>query len=1242
MAALAQMLCEAVENEDSREVDNLLKHGADPNLVLPNGIAAIHLAAGKESECSLRCLTLILQFGGDPNVRSMEELTPVHVAASWGCYKTLVFLLRKGGDPNLQDQEGNTATDLALEEGNRRCVVALQEYTERESEGTWPEENRGYCKNDSSLTDDITQMSSISLLLESSYDNSPLSSTKVCPFVSIPRNEHVRKRLDNAVTGSRMNLTDWDAMENLNRKQSPGDAINMLPPNDNPVFVYGDSCDDSLDINSDDIPALNGEIEEKNNASITGHCCKLNFVGIKHLSNKGEDVVDMKCLYEAQMQQAMISNGKNTLENLTTSRLLHSNSVTGRLNGLDVTSPDHVFVYSRDPTERDDDFENTVVVADQDGKRDLEEDMSSSSKYNSCDSQCYNSPGDSHCSSEKTRLASGGKVLHLENVISDCKNSGDNVTASQTPSCRTLNEQMPCLQTVHSMSKQEKHICALQNGEFTDIVTQSIKGFNEWESRDNIDAPSQSQTQMINHESDGERAARTLYVSQSPTISVEVKSDANHENDICELTDHLRHLMLSTKNSKTNLPITDKQYVSRNSGLSSVHFLDNQETLSINIHIKNLREKDPVLNDQLKAPMVLTRLQSNSNCSNDTLDILVAEPSSTVASEKDNTGLNDEMKNMMMSTKTFQSPSIMDQTNCYSFVTPRSKSRLHSSNSRHRNSSLFDDTMDMPQRGRRVRSPLGVPWSPQPPKVGISKRSLFPTNATNEQTQFSDMSFIGKESEEHSIKSEPLFSGAVVSGKKTSQAETTVNLSNFLTDDLSSSDTDGRKPVPDFHEMPINIGVTHAECANTWLTEDGEEGSSGEVGREDTINGTSFPLAPPFSGSFLHSTCLEDISEKVIKTTRTPRYSFSRLSYIQRQSDMQQNSSQLSTIHGNGTRDVPLSPGGRPVNVSQVEPVEYLYMDNDQGHTLIERHVPCIENSSNDITESSDDTIVYEWRDFKNKQCKLNQTPASNNVALELYRLSNNEITRRLRELGQELGTVTSQTRRSCILLLDKLIKEQLTKGKSESTGYNPELSLALRTFQIPDCHTDEATLSQEFDQPDKTRKWREGVLKSSFNYLLLDPRVTRNLPSRYHTLPQKDCFRTFVSSVFYVGKGKRSRPYCHLYEALTHYKNSTKQPCSKVQHILDIWNSGRGVISLHCFQNTIPVEAYTREACMVDAIGLKMLTNQKKGVYYGHAQSWAPTRRRRLGVHMLHRAMQIFLAEGERQLRPPDIRTGQ
>lgn len=199
------------------------------------------------------------------------------------------------------------------------------------------------------------------------------------------------------------------------------------------------------------------------------------------------------------------------------------------------------------------------------------------------------------------------------------------------------------------------------------------------------------------------------------------------------------------------------------------------------------------------------------------------------------------------------------------------------------------------------------------------------------------------------------------------------------------------------------------------------------------------------------------------------------------------------------------------------------------------------------------------------------------------------------------------------------------------------------------------------------------------------------------------------------------------------------------MRRILEIWASGQGVISVHCFQSSVPAEAYTRESCVVEALGergrgggdgsrdqlyhlsvslcteqggaacpgahgefgvpghqhgvwaqaprpkppspagkrclgagangdptglrvltgsvglgmrvlspsrgaegaepvpagLRTITNQRKGNCYGAAASWLPERRRRLGVHMLHRAMRIFLAEGERQLRPADIQAG-
>ncbi|NXL40241.1 ANKL1 protein, partial [Glaucidium brasilianum] len=228
--------------------------------------------------------------------------------------------------------------------------------------------------------------------------------------------------------------------------------------------------------------------------------------------------------------------------------------------------------------------------------------------------------------------------------------------------------------------------------------------------------------------------------------------------------------------------------------------------------------------------------------------------------------------------------------------------------------------------------------------------------------------------------------------------------------------------------------------------------------------------------------------------------------------------------------------------------------------------------------------------------------------------LSDKALRRWLQALGDNPGPVTELTRRF------------------------PELAATLQTGHVPDCAQDELALARQFDRPDRSRRWREGLVKSSFNYLLLDPRTTQNLPLRSHHLSPAECFRTFVKAIFYVGKGTRARPYCHLTEALSQHRAGTQKGCPKVRRILEIWASGQGVVSVHCFQSSVPAEAYTRESCLVEALGLQTLTNQRKGQCYGVAASWAAERRRRLGVHMLHRAMRIFLAEGERQLRPGDV----
>lgn len=215
--------------------------------------------------------------------------------------------------------------------------------------------------------------------------------------------------------------------------------------------------------------------------------------------------------------------------------------------------------------------------------------------------------------------------------------------------------------------------------------------------------------------------------------------------------------------------------------------------------------------------------------------------------------------------------------------------------------------------------------------------------------------------------------------------------------------------------------------------------------------------------------------------------------------------------------------------------------------------------------------------------------------------------------------------------------------------------------------------------------KWREGNLKTSFIYLLIDPRVSDNLPLQHEDIEKSEIWSRFLSSIFYVGKGKRSRPYSHLYDAIKLFSaennqvaerlenrknqiyekrviysnNNNKkavlninrkdlisdnqsqnrlQESQKLNRIIEIWRAHMGVVCLHIFNNIMPVEAYTREAAIIEAIGINNLTNLRRGEYYGITKNLQMRYRRQMGIGLLHRAMNIYLAEGESQLMPFDL----
>ena len=171
----------------------------------------------------------------------------------------------------------------------------------------------------------------------------------------------------------------------------------------------------------------------------------------------------------------------------------------------------------------------------------------------------------------------------------------------------------------------------------------------------------------------------------------------------------------------------------------------------------------------------------------------------------------------------------------------------------------------------------------------------------------------------------------------------------------------------------------------------------------------------------------------------------------------------------------------------------------------------------------------------------------------------------------------------------------------------------------------------------------RNALLRSSFNYLLLDPRITNNLPLN-NSMGEANQWSTFLRSIFYVGKGTRSRPFAHMYDAVRQHANKSskrsKDSCQKTQTILDIWRCNLGVICVQVFHHSLAVESLTREAAIIQALNVENLSNIKEGDFYGIANGWEEQKRTEFGYSLLFRAFKIFLSEGERQLRPLDLRT--
>lgn len=358
---LESQLCKAVNNGDPRFVQQLLIQGARANVVVSSrGVAAIHLAAGKETEKNVRCLKMLLQYGADPNVKSSDGLTPLHIAAVWGCYQNLKILLTNGGNPNIKDNEGNTPRQLAEQQENRKCAQLLQEYLSDSGDTEDADLPRFHYSvysdqtDISSYPDSEFSFSSHSSRI-SDFGEGPLSSTRRSSFFNLcnmnerPNGRVVSHRLSD-MDDKRGDTQEWNSwtLEGPSILSSTRMSV-VGPMGVLPVVKEQDLfTDDRISPRRNTIPALHSRRSSRKSVSF-------------------RDVDEYFPVFspESPKQQPPAEGSSQSLpfdpsaysDFLDTERM----ATVSHMQGIDVTSPDHVYVFCRESSEStEEDLEKTV------------------------------------------------------------------------------------------------------------------------------------------------------------------------------------------------------------------------------------------------------------------------------------------------------------------------------------------------------------------------------------------------------------------------------------------------------------------------------------------------------------------------------------------------------------------------------------------------------------------------------------------------------------------------------------------------------------------------------------------------------------------------------------------------------------------------------------------------------------------------------------------------------------------
>ena len=116
------LLMMAASSNSAGIVNELLTHGANPNIKLANGLTALLAAVTTPDSATIK---ILLARGADIHIHNSEGRSPLHLAALSGNVEAAAMLLDAGTDIEEKDAQGQTALYIAYCNGHKDILTLL-------------------------------------------------------------------------------------------------------------------------------------------------------------------------------------------------------------------------------------------------------------------------------------------------------------------------------------------------------------------------------------------------------------------------------------------------------------------------------------------------------------------------------------------------------------------------------------------------------------------------------------------------------------------------------------------------------------------------------------------------------------------------------------------------------------------------------------------------------------------------------------------------------------------------------------------------------------------------------------------------------------------------------------------------------------------------------------------------------------------------------------------------------------